>query len=93
MNFDKINWKTTLLVLWAVFSFVYISYTIYANFRDQVVQGAYIAGKNDTINALIQQAENKECKPFNIFSGEKKVDLVNILCLQQAPQQTPGALK
>ncbi len=79
----NINWKTTLLTLWAVFSFVYISYNIYNNFRTQVLQNAYMTGKSDTVNALIEQASNKECKTFNVYSGEKKVDLINVSCLQQ----------
>ena len=82
-----INWKVTLLSLWVVFSFVYISYNIYDNFRINVIQGAYMAGQNDTVNALIKQAEDKECKPFNIYAGEKKVDLINIACLQKAPAE------
>lgn len=84
----NINWKTTLLTLWAVFSFVYISYNIYNNFRTQVLQNAYMTGKSDTVNALIEQASNKECKPFNVYAGEKKVDLINVSCLQQAPKES-----
>jgi hypothetical protein len=95
MVLDKINWKSTFLTLWVVFSFVYIAYSIYNNFRVNVIQNAYTAGQNDTVKAFIMQAENKECKPFNVYMGDKKVDLVNLDCLQKqqptAEQSSPNS--
>lgn len=82
------NWKTALLTIWVVFSFVYISYNMFDSFRNQVLQNAYMTGKADTINALIAQAQDKECKPFNVYSGDKKADLINVVCLQQAPKES-----
>lgn len=86
MTFDKINWKATLLTLWVVFSFLYISWNMYENFKMNVMQNAYIAGQNDTVTKLLEQASNKECKPFNVYAGDKKADLINITCLQKAPE-------
>lgn len=86
MTFDKINWKATLLTLWVVFSFLYISWNMYENFKMNVMQNAYIAGQNDTVTKLLEQASNKECKPFNVYAGDKKADLINIICLQKAPE-------
>jgi len=86
MVLDKINWKTALLTLWVIFSFLYISWSMYSNFKMNVIQGAYRAGQTDTVSKLIEQASDKECKSFNVFSGEKKVDLINVACLQQSPQ-------
>lgn len=86
MNFSKINWKATFLTLWVVFSFLYISWNMYENFKMNVMQNAYIAGQNDTVNKLIEQATNKECKPFNVYAGDKKADLINVECLQKAPE-------
>ncbi|MDD5377209.1 MAG: hypothetical protein PHH16_03765 [Candidatus Gracilibacteria bacterium] len=94
MNFDKINWKSVLLTLWVVFSFLYISWNMYENFKMDVMQNAYIAGQTDTVNKLLDQASNKECKPFNVYVGDKKADLINVTCLQQAPQAgTPKEAK
>ena len=84
------NWKTILLTLWVIFSFAYISYNMFDNFRNQVLQNAYMTGKAETVNALITQAENKECKPFNVYIENKKVDLINVACLQQAPKESEG---
>ena len=88
MNFDKINWKATLLTIWVVFSFLYISWNMYENFKMSVMQNAYVAGQNDTVAKLIEQASNKECKSFNVYAGDKKVDLVNVACLQQASKES-----
>lgn len=88
MNLSTFNWKTTLLVIWAIFSVVYISYSIFDNFKNGVLQNAYITGQNNTVSSLIDQASNKECKPFNVYAGDKKVDLINVACLQQAPKDT-----
>lgn len=79
------------MTLWVVFSFLYISYSIFENFKTgmlQNIQNAYVQGKADTINTLIKQASDKECKPFNVFSDDKKVDLINISCLKQIPKET-----
>ncbi|EKD44588.1 MAG: hypothetical protein ACD_71C00087G0003 [uncultured bacterium (gcode 4)] len=89
MKVPTINWKATLLTLWVIFSFAYITYNMYDNFKTNVIQNAYLAGQNDTVKALITQAENKECKPFNVYAGDKKVDLINVTCLQQAAPKTP----
>lgn len=86
MNLSSINWKTTLLTFWVIFSFIYISYNIFDNFKNGILQNAYIAGQNDTVAKLLEQAANKECKPFNVYAGEKKADLINVFCLQKAPQ-------
>lgn len=92
MNLSKINWKAILLTLWVVFSFLYISYSIFENFKTGILQNAYIAGQTDTVNKLLEQAANKECKPFNVYAGDKKADLINVSCLQQAPKETSTPL-
>lgn len=86
MTLDKINWKASLLTLWVVFSFLYITWNIYEGFKLNVMQNAYIAGQNDTVAKLLEHASNKECKPFNVYAGDKKADLINVSCLQKAPQ-------
>lgn len=91
MNFSAINWKIALLATWGVVSFVYICFSTYTNFVNGVLQNAYITGGNDTVINLITQASNKECKPFNVYAGDKKVDLINVACLQQTPAQGANA--
>ena len=83
MTLSTINWKIWILIIWGIFSLAYISYDTFANFKNIVLQNAYMSGQSDTIAKLMEQASNQECKPFNVFLGEKKVDLINIVCLQK----------
>lgn len=94
MDTKKKDWKSIILISWAALSFVYIAWGFYQDFRFTVMQNAYVAGQTDTVNKLLEQASNKECKPFNVYSGEKKADLINVSCLQQtapATEKTPAA--
>ena len=77
------NWKTALISLWTIFSILYISYDIWTGFKVNVMQSAYNAGRVDTVKALLDQASNKECKPFNVYMDTQKADLINVACLQQ----------
>ena len=83
MNFSLPNWKTLALTSWVVFSFIYIAYSVFDNFKNGALQSAYVAGQNDTVSRLLEQASNTECKPFNVYAGDKKADLINIACLKQ----------
>lgn len=87
MNLPTMNWKSIALAFWVIFSFVYIAYNMFENFKNGVLQNAYIAGQNETVAKLIDQASNKECKPFNVYAGDKKVDLINVACLQQPAKE------
>ena len=31
---------------------------------------------------IVDQAENEDCLPFNVFMGNREVDLINMECLQ-----------
>ena len=31
---------------------------------------------------IIDQAENEDCLPFNIFMDDKEINLINVECLQ-----------
>lgn len=75
-----------LMVWWAI-SFIYIAYSMYMNFQYSVMQSSYMQWKTDTITELLKQAENKECQPFNVYSQDKKIDLINVACLQQWQNQ------
>ncbi|MDD2487257.1 MAG: hypothetical protein PHS92_02725 [Candidatus Gracilibacteria bacterium] len=56
------------------------------NFQVNVMQNSYVAGQNDTIGQIITKASDKACQPFNIYNQAGKVDLINVACLQKAPQ-------
>ena len=75
-----------LLVLWLVFSFGYISWSIFTNVRNKLMTQVYQQGVADTVNQLIEQAENKDCKPLSIFNKEEKknIELINTACLTKS---------
>lgn len=85
MNYSAMNWKKIALVFWVTLSTLYIAYDIFDNFKNVVLQNVYTSGQTDTIAKLIEQASNKECKPFSVYIRDNKVDLVNVACLQQLP--------
>lgn len=70
------------IAVWLGFSVLYILSDIWNGFRVGIMEHSYVAGKTDTAKALIEQAQNPECKPFNVYVGDKKVDLINITCLK-----------
>ena len=44
------------LVIWIIFSVIYIFYDVWSDFKLKALNQAYQQGRADTINALIQQA-------------------------------------
>ncbi len=95
----KIDIQPKRFLLWAyvTLSAAFIVYTMAIDFRDGLLKKAYEAGKTDTVNALIANADNGKCETVNVYSGEKKVDLVNVACLNSAstnekPSPLPEAI-
>lgn len=83
----KISSKTALklaIILWMVFSIGYICWDVWNDFKVKSVSQAYQTGRNETVNQLISQAENKECQPFSVFTDQKQIQLINIVCLGKA---------
>ncbi len=72
-----------IILIWLIFSAVYIGWDVWSDFMTQKIAQAYQAGKTDTIDALISQAE-AGCQPFSVFSGDKQIQLINVSCLQQS---------
>lgn len=71
------------VILWLVFSAVYIGWDLWNDFKNNYLAAAFLAGKEETVNSLIKQAENEQCQPFNVFSGEKTIGLINVACLKK----------
>lgn len=91
MNLNTFSQKQQLaLLVWIIFSVMYILFDIYQGFQAGMLNQAYLSGKTSTAQALIEKAEDPSCKPFNVYIGEKKVDLINVACLtQSAPTEPP----
>ena len=69
------------LIIWAIFTVGYIINDQVGNFKDNYLKRAYLGGQQDAVNKLITQAET--CKTFNVYSGDKKVNLVSVDCLKK----------
>ena len=65
------------LIVWVVFSVLYVGYTQYKYFTNFVYQ----KGVADAVVQVIQQAQ--ECKAFPVVIEEQGVQLVNVACLSQ----------
>lgn len=86
-NFSGIPYKKIILIVWLVFSILYVGWNEWNRFKTYVMERTYIAGRVDTINQLITEAQ--KCKVFPVTSGDQQVNLVNVSCGQQ--QQQPAA--
>jgi hypothetical protein len=69
-----------IFLLWLIFSLGYIINDLWSDFKVVKLNQAYQQGRIDTINELIRQAQT--CQQFPVFSGEKRVNLINIDCLK-----------
>jgi len=75
-----------LLILWLVFSVLYVGYNEWSRFKNFVMQRSYSQGVADAVNQVLEEA--KTCKAFPINLGENKANLVNVDCLKQAEEPT-----
>jgi len=84
INFSKINIKKLLFVFLIVplvgYAIWDLSFEAVNYFREQ--------GYNAAVNDMISQAEDPECRPFEIFSDKRRAILVNVACLQQVQQSS-----
>lgn len=94
----KVNIEPKKVLLWSyvTVSALFIAYSALMSFRDGLLRNAYEAGRTDTVKTLIDNATNGKCEALNVYAGEKKVDLINVECLQKtgapsAGQTTPPA--
>lgn len=74
-----------IIIVWIVFSVVYIFYDFWSDFKLKELNQAYQQGRVDTINELIEQA--KKCEPIPIFSGEERIEVINVDCLKAPPKE------
>ena len=79
--------STVLLLIWIVFSVLYIGYDLWQEIKQLPVEQAYSRGKTETINALVVSAQN--CNAINVQSQTGVVQLVDVACLQQGNVEQP----
>jgi len=68
------------IIIWIVFSLVYIFYDLWSDFKLKKLNQAYQQGSTDTINTLIKQAKN--CNPIPIYSGDTQIEVINVDCVK-----------
>lgn len=67
-----------IVLLWIVFSVVYIAWDIWSDFKHGQIISAYDQGKIDIINSLIERAE--ECEPITVTGLDKQVEVIATHC-------------
>ena len=71
----------TILTIWFLATTGYVVYDFWNEYKTKGIQNAYNLGLTDTVNKLIQQVESSQCQPVEVFSGEKKLQVVSAQCL------------
>nr|VFK66810.1 MAG: hypothetical protein BECKUNK1418G_GA0071005_11098 [Candidatus Kentron sp. UNK]VFK72230.1 MAG: hypothetical protein BECKUNK1418H_GA0071006_11028 [Candidatus Kentron sp. UNK] len=79
---DKKLWFKGLLGLWVIFSFVYIAYDFGYQGWQRMKEQAFLAANEQVVQRLMQEATNKDCKPFPVSYQKQKVFLINTACLK-----------
>ncbi len=86
MKLKKVTIVFTILVIWAVFSLVYIGFDMWRDFQEGQVQQAFNQGSASTINQIFSRTEN--CQPVNLFSENEQINLIRTDCLKtEAPEE------
>lgn len=78
------------ITLWMVFSLLYIVYDQWQDFKVGQLEKAYLQGKMDFVNDIVERAQ--KCEPFNLYNTSKdsKVDLINVACLSRTLNDAAG---
>ena len=72
------------LIVWVVFSIIYVGWSQYNYFRNFVYQ----KGLTDAVTEVIRQGQ--ECKAFPVALEGQGVQLINIACLTQPQGEDAG---
>jgi hypothetical protein len=90
--------KPFMLPMYIILSAVFILYIAYSYATGVVYKSGIMAGQQAgqqqaqqagyeaAIAQLLQQA-GSQCEPISISLGEKQVNVINVACLQAAPQE------
>ena len=80
------------LVLWIIFSGLYISIDQFARFRNALVMQAYQSARQDLLSGFIAEATKKSCDTVNVGDGKNSVTVINVACLAPAASSTNKGL-
>ena len=85
----KIPVLKVIFIIWVIFASLYVGYGEYQRVQVMVAQRAYNTGLRDAVNQLIQQAQT--CQPIPVTSGEQRVDLIALDCIQESAESDQAA--
>ena len=85
-SLKKVPILKIIFIVWIVFASLYVVYGEYQRVQIMVAQRAYQTGLRDAVNQLIIQS--KVCQPIPVTSGEEKVQLISLDCLNQPAETT-----
>ena len=84
----EMNKKTEILrivlVIWFLATTSYVAYDLWTEYQINGIQKAYQGGVEDTVNEIIKQTETSNCQAIDVYSNEKKIQLVDVKCVPQS---------
>lgn len=81
----------TVLVVWFLAATIYVAYDIWNEYEVKGIKAAYQEGVENTVNELISQVEKSGCDPIDVYSGDKKLQLVSYVCLSGMQATVPSS--
>lgn len=80
----KVSISKIVLIVWLVFTTLYLVYGEYSRLTGFVAQTAYNQGYRDSATQLV--AEVTKCQPVPITLGTQTVSVIGLECLQKAAE-------
>lgn len=81
------------MAVWLVAATLYMAYDLWSSYQSRLAKRHYQAGLAEAVSQVIAQAEQSQCQPFEVYSGEKKVFLLDIQCLSKEPTGASDEIK
>lgn len=88
---DKYFIINALIIVWIVFSVIYVIVDQINDFKQGIVARSYEQGKVDAGKAIVNQAS--DCKPFVITVDDQRVELLSTRCIQSPTTSAVGEIK
>lgn len=77
----KLSKLQIVLIIWLIFSTLYVLVGEYNRLKNVVAKVAYTRGASDALVNVME--ESKKCKVFNIHDDKQKIDLIAVDCLKK----------
>ena len=77
-----------IILIWIIFSLIYIGYDIWGKKElKENCQQAYSQGQADMKNKLIEDTKN--CNPVTLYQGDTSVQFINVSCQNKPSTSVP----